>query len=227
MLKKVRNKFYELKLRVKCLIDSYSSEEIEPRKVEITTQEYISKVELIIQEDFTKVEIKDYITASEYGNELKNSGYTGTLEQISFNIMWNSRQQKINKGSYYVIVTESGLYNVFIDGNKITIDERIKVEDLTEEKIIRYDSGSKTYRYTSFKHDIYGSTCYMKFYGKDGVEMKGFELDKELAFKELSTTISNLEKIDVIGNIVDLESLKESILGDFGVEFLGESKKKV
>lgn len=214
MLKKLKNRYNELKLRVKSLRDGNNGKRE-------------SKIEISVQDDLVKVEIKDYISLVQYEEEVKNVIDTDSLNKISFNIMWNSLQQKINKGIYYVLGNENYLYNVLITETTIEIDERIKSDGGTEERIIRFNTEDKSYRYSSLKHDKIGSTYYLKFYNKDGCKMKDFALDKEVAFHELETLLGNIEKFDSIWGIINIESLREYILGDFGVEFLGTGKKKV
>lgn len=212
MFNTLKEKLKKLKLRAESLNEI--KEELPFDMIEITEGE-----------EGLRIEIKDYITCSLYTKLMEIIDLNKVGDNISFNIMWNGQCQKINRGFYYIVQGDN-LYNFLIDGNNLTIDERIKVDDIIEEKIIRYNFDSGEYRYSSLKHDKSGSTFFVKFYNKNGTRLDNFALDKDVAFQELSQVLNNLEGLEVVKRLFNVDEVKNGILGDFGLDFLGASKKK-
>lgn len=173
--------------------------------------------------NISEVIISDYISGTDYIEKMKLID-KDLINLISNNILWNNSEQKINKGHFYIIFHSDKLYNILISGNIIKIDQRIKKDDITEERIINIDTNNNVY-YSSFKHDKIGSTFYHKFYSKNRLYSLGdLDLSKDDALREIKTILFDLEQFDGIENIIDLELLKQSILDDLSE---GSFKKKM
>lgn len=171
-----------------------------------------------------KMEISDYISIVDYVERTDLIDEFGVTNMISNGVFWNSKKQKVNKGIYYVLIVGSRLYNIFIDGDDLAIDERTKINDITEEKIIYFNTINSDYRYFSAKHDKIGSTFYTKYYSKKGSDFGKLNFSKEEAYEEINNVISNLESIEEIACLVDINLLKKGILNDIDNEFLQKRK---
>ena len=192
---------YRLNFKKKQLENSVNNIQREKINADI----FISKYDNVI-----KMEISDYISISDYIEKVK---LYGILEKISNSVLWNSSKQLVNKGTYYIIPHNSRLYNIWINGEKLRIDERTKVNDVIEEKIIFYNNNTHDYRYTSFKHEQDGNTFFTKYYYKGGTPL--LELSKDEAYNDIYSIICNLETIKDIGNIISVDLLRRHILDDF------------
>ncbi len=70
-------------------------------------------------EDTQVIEIKDYMTVQEYLEEKSRIN----LNNITFNVLWNSEKQCINKGIVFVFFCGELLYNILIADGFYKIDE--------------------------------------------------------------------------------------------------------
>lgn len=159
-----------------------------------------------------KIEISDYLKINDYSNRMDELGASLIADKISSNIFWNSSKQKVQKGTIYVIEIDNKLYNILLDDDTIEVDVKIKLEDITEEKILTYDMESREYRYTFFKHDKTGSTFVHKYYNPGLYITKSFELPIEEVTEGVAWIIGELESIDM--SIFDLDILKNNVLRD-------------
>lgn len=146
------------------------------------------------------------------------------LDLICNSVLWSGKRQKVNKGTYFVIINGNYLYNVFLGEEKICIDERIKIGEETHERILFLDSNDE-YGYTNFKHDKVGSTYYTMYYSKKGFPIKSFELSKEDAYEGISELLSRFELIPGVSDILDINVFRSSILDDLVPRSDGVSKK--
>lgn len=200
----------------------------------VKPEEKIGNVNISVTEEngFYKIEISDYISILEYIDMTEFGGIYNILSSISNAVLWNSRKQKVDKGIYYVINIDNHLYNIFINDEKIQIDERIQKEvdeernkdNITEERIITFYVDSREYRYTSFRHDNTGDTYYTKYYGHKGYDLGNFELSDEETFEDINLVLCNLSEIKNIESIIDINFVKEHILKDLSERI---SNKKV
>ena len=193
------------------------------------------EVEIIVssQNNITKIEIPDYVCIGDFVDK-KNYGEEYKILDLLCNcVLWNSDKQKVNKGIYYVIIIDNRIYNILFTDDKIQIDERIKPifdevtnkENITQERVITYDTNKNKYRYYSAKHESDGNTYYTKYYNKNREYSLGtLDLTEEETFEEINLVISNLEAITGIETILDIEFLKENVLKDLG-ENLFQRKK--
>lgn len=180
----------------------------------IEDQKIAFEIRLSKEYNFFKMEISDYVSIVDYVERMRLIDNFGLESLISNAILWNSGKQKVNKGLYYVVPINNRLYNIFIEGNHIKIDERIKTNDITEEKIVSLDIENNDYSYTIHRHDNTGNTFYTRYFNKSGFSFGKLDLSVEDFSKSINSLIHNLENIDNIRNIVDIELLREYILGD-------------
>lgn len=120
----------------------------------------------------------------------------------------------VNKGTYYVLRVDNRLYNIFINGDDFAIDERIEIDDLIEERIVKFNIGNSDYHYFSAKH-YKNSTFYTKYYDKKSLISLGkLDLSEEETFKEISSIVCNLDNIVLMKNIFDTDLIKKCVLDD-------------
>lgn len=172
-----------------------------------------------------KMEISDYISIIDYVDNVKLIDKYKMIDKISNGVLWNNRKQKVNKGLYYVLTEENKLYNILVNDDTVAIDERIKIDDITEERIINFNTRSGDYHYFSAKHDKTGDTFYTRYYSKQGLDLGKLNFSKEEAYEELNNVISNLSSIEEITKIIDTDLLKTNILNDVDIEGFQRKKK--
>ncbi len=179
---------------------------IEEEKVEFDIN--VSKDENIFM-----ITVSHYITISDFVERMHEIDADDLSEQLGNALLWNGSLQKVNKGTYYVIIHNGYLYNVFLGEDNIGIDERIKVGENTHEKIISLKHDGD-YNYTSFKHDKVGSTFYTMYYSKSGFPIPILELTREEAYQEISEVLSNIELVPGIEEVVDVNQFRNAVLDD-------------
>lgn len=202
------------KLRIKKVnLQKYkANNRIESNLIENETDITISKVDNIY-----KIEISDYISISDYIVKKNSNEEYYILDLICNCVLWNGSKQKINKGIYYVISMGNCIYNILFSEENIKIDERIKMElaekDMTQERVITFNTDKNQYHYFSAKHDETGSTFYTKYYNEDRTNSFGaLDLSEQETYDEISSVIHNLENIEGIEKILDIGMLKTEIL---------------
>lgn len=179
---------------------------------------------LLSQENnFFRMDISDYITITEYVERMEEIDQFGIRALVSNAVLWNTKKQKVNQGTFYIIGVGNRLYNILLAANITMIDERTKVEDsteditedITEERIVWVDTANNNYRYTLYHH--YGTdTLYTRYFSKRDPEFGKLELSLEEFIAEINSIIANMEGIEGIESIFDINLLREYILGDLG-----------
>lgn len=173
--------------------------------------------------NISKIVINDYISIGDYVKKMESSDEFQILDLLCNCVLWNSEQQKVNKGTYYVISVGNRLYNILFADEKLIIDERTKIEfdeqaqkeNITEERVITFDINTNEYHYFGAKHDRTGSTFYTRYYNKNrSFSMGNLDLSAKETYDEISSVIYNLESIYKIETIIDLEFFKKYVLED-------------
>lgn len=170
------------------------------------------------------VDVSDYVTIGDYVERMHEIDNYNLLDLIGNAVLWNSKRQRVNKGTYYVIMHDGYLYNILLGEEETIIDERVKVDDHTVEKHIDLHKNGD-YNFTHFKHDKVGSTYYTMYYSKKGFPIKNFELSKEDAYKLISDLLSRFELVPSSDNILDVNMFRENVLDDLVPKSDGVSKK--
>jgi len=163
-------------------------------------------------DDVLKMEISDYISITDYVEKMKEIDKYNLLDLVCNSVLWNSKKQLVNKGTYYILSYDGRLYNIILNEEGLKLDERIKVDGITEEKVIRINSNND-YSFSSLKHDKTGSTFYTKFYDNSTLKMGRLELSESKAYEQIETLIKNLKEDERISDILDIEQV-ENVLKD-------------
>jgi len=169
------------------------------------------------ENNIIKIEISDYISMVEFDDKIKSSDEYSVLDLLCLSLSWNTSRQKVNKGTYYIIITDNRIYNILINDGKIKIDERTQIaldeqtqkENIIEERLITFNIDEEKYRYYTAKHEQNRNTYYTKYYDKNRTYSLGaLDLSEEEALSEIKEVFYNLEGIEGINNILDIELLK-------------------
>lgn len=184
----------------------------------------IFNIDITKENNIFKIKVSDYISITDYTERMKLVDSYNLVNLISNSVLWNSNKRLINKGIYYILMSNDKLYNILICGDELTIDERIKKDAVTEERIINFNKSNNDYKYCSSKNDKTGSNCYLKFYSKNDDVAEGLRLSHDETFKDIYSIISNLEKIQEIYNIFDIYILKDYVLKDLSTN-ISQRKK--
>ena len=159
-----------------------------------------------------KIKISDYLSTADYLDTIKSFGKNNVFSMISNNVLWNSRKQMVNKGSYYILRINNILYNVYVSDFDVVFDSRIKNDDDTYEQIIKYNLVDNKYSYCSFKNDINGSTSNIRYYAPNGIKLIAHKLHRDEAYRMIDDMLTNLVGIDI--DRLDIESIKNTILSE-------------
>ncbi len=170
------------------------------------------------------VDVSDYISIVDYVERMKKIDSFNLLDLICNAVLWNGSKQKVNKGSYFVVVHNDALYNIFLGEDEVSIDERVRAGEETHEKNLTLKNDG-IYHYASFKHDKTGSTFYTMYYSKDGFPIKAFELSKEDAHEEISEFLERTELIPGVQDILNINDFRLNVLDDIVLKSDGVSKK--
>ena len=208
------------------LIEKYLKKK--KRVQEVSTQPVEEKQEFDINisrcNNIYMVDVSDYVTIGDYVERMHEIDNYDLLDLIGNAVLWNSKRQRVNKGTYYVIMHDGYLYNILLGEEETIIDERIKVDDHTVEKHIDLHKNGD-YNFTHFKHDKVGSTYYTMYYSKKGFPIKNFELSKEDAYELISDLLSRFELVPSSDNILDVNMFRDNVLDDLVPKSDGVSKK--
>ena len=221
---------------------------IEEPKTETTTETIASEeqkaahaeknIPIVVSKanNYYKVEINDFVTSGDFVDKKKSSEEYSILGLIPSIIFWNSSLQKINKGTYYIIDTEDGLFSLLFTDEEVSINERRKKdldederkhiawsfgikeeavisEPITKEKNITLYLNDNDVSFSSLKHRSDGDTYETRYYRKSKeLNIGHLELTPEEAKNEMEQVLAHLGEIEGIETIVNLGSLKEQIL---------------
>lgn len=178
--------------------------------IEVKNQEF--EIMLSQEQKFLKMEINDYISIVDYEERMQEIDQFGIKTLVGSAVLWNSSKQKVNKGKFYIVVMEHRLYNILVDGNQIKVDERIKNNNIIEERILLFNVEAHDYDYTVHNHDQIGNTFYTRYYNKTGISFGKLNLSTEEFVDGVSSLIKNLENIEGMKNVLDIELFKVCIL---------------
>ena len=204
-------------IMLKELFEKYlkRKKEVGPEVVQVVETEPKEEFDITISRDdhVLKVEISDYVKMVDYYERMKEIDDFNLLDLICNAVLWNGQRQRVNKGSYYVIMHDCYLYNVFFGEEETIIDERVKVdEDTIQKHITLHHDGD--YNYTHFKHNKELSTYYTKYYSKKGFPIKNFELSKEEAYEGISGLLNRFELVPGSSDILDVNIFRNNVLDD-------------
>lgn len=210
---------------LKELIDKYlRRKKVVEEKIQPVEEKQVFDISISRCNNVFIVDVSDYVTIGDYVERMHEIDNYNLLDLIGNAVLWNSKRQRVNKGTYYVIMHDGYLYNILLGEEETIIDERVKVDDHTVEKHIDLHKNGD-YNFTHFKHDKVGSTYYTMYYSKKGFPIKNFELSKEDAYKLISDLLSRFELVPSSDNILDVNMFRENVLDDLVPKSDGVSKK--
>ena len=210
---------------LKELIDKYlRRKKVVEEKIQPVEEKQVFDISISRCNNVFIVDVSDYVTIGDYVERMHEIDNYNLLDLIGNAVLWNSKRQRVNKGTYYVIMHDGYLYNILLGEEETIIDERIKVDDHTVEKHIDLHKNGD-YNFTHFKHDKVGSTYYTMYYSKKGFPIKNFELSKEEAYELISDLLSRFELVPSSDNILDVNMFRDNVLDDLVPKSDGVSKK--
>lgn len=210
---------------LKELIDKYlRRKKVVEEKIQPVEEKQVFDISISRCNNVFIVDVSDYVTIGDYVERMHEIDNYNLLDLIGNAVLWNSKRQRVNKGTYYVIMHDGYLYNILLGEEETIIDERVKVDDHTVEKHIDLHKNGD-YNFTHFKHDKVGSTYYTMYYSKKGFPIKNFELSKEDAYELISDLLSRFELVPSSDNILDVNMFRDNVLDDLVPKSDGVSKK--
>lgn len=166
------------------------------------------------ENDVLKIDISDYISIFDYIERMKLIGDGKYINVLVNGVLWNGSKQCVNKGSYYVFSIGDKTYNILVNDDEYKINERVKKDDTTEDKLLRFRKADDDYGYSVLKHDKNGSTFFTKYYCKKHINYGKLGLTVEETFRDIYYMLFNLSKKENINDIIDIELLKSKIYDD-------------
>lgn len=155
------------------------------------------------------IEIEDYLSIQEYMDKSNDIN----LDDVTFNVLWNSDRQCINKGFVFAFRVDEGIYNILVNDEVTLIDERVNVDGITEERFIRL-SNSDEYSFSFLKHDASGSTFYTQYFSPKSDFTVGLQLQPKVAMDEIAKVIYTLTHVEGIENVLSIARLNNVIISD-------------
>ncbi len=210
--------FRNKKTRVLGAMQYGKTESVEPQETNtLADRQYAKDIDMSIskEDDYFKVTVADYYTLSEYVEKMREIDKFGIEELLNNSVVWNSRKQRINKGTYFVFGHNNNLYNILVNDEQIRIDERIFIDEETLNRVITFYSG-QSYQYFRCIHDKNGSSRDCRYY-KPNDDFPMLELTREEFLQDFNATISSLKTFKPIDDILDLKKL-DSYLFDKKVD---------
>lgn len=158
------------------------------------------------------IEIRECMCVSRFKKEKEHISY----DNISFNTLWNNEKQCINKGFLFIFFYGEFLYNIFISDDLYKIDERLKENGETLEKIIFITPKKANYTYVSMKHDEIGSTVSTRCFSNGKSDEIGSSIPVVEVYEEVFEIIQRLETVEGIENAIDLVEFYSIVMEDLG-----------
>lgn len=169
-------------------------------------------ISISIQEDYDKVIVADYYTINEYIEKMKKIHGLDIDKSLNTSVVWNSKRQKVNKGTYFVFGINGHLYNILINDEIIKIDERHIVNKQTMNSVVTFYNNSPSWEYFTCMHDENGSTYDTKYCNSKGfATVKAFEMSRHEAVCNWVFITRELKNFKAIDEIVDMGKLDEHI----------------
>ena len=217
-----------LKEKLKELRNKLTSYKPQNKSLQITDNEKKQIFDIKISENngIFKVEISDYINIVDYLERMKKIDTFDIDSKLTNSVLWNNRKQRVNKGVYFVFHHNNKLYNILINENIIKIDERTKIGEETEEKIIEFNINYLDYNYFRCMHDKNFSSYLTRYYSKNNPVLINLELPQEEFYEDLSSILSNLETLENIRCIINIDIIKQQILENLNKKRI-QNKKKI
>lgn len=200
-------------------------------------EKFKNNITISKQNNIYKIEIHDYMSIHEYVETTNSSNEYDVLKSMAFSILWSNIDQKINKGTYYLINVNNRTYSILLKAEEIYINERTQktIDDnekllitstlknynndfgeyISEDKYLKYYPKRNDCFYSNLKHDSHGSTYYTRYYNMNKKYSFGkLELTDQEAYDEINSLLCNLEEINELKEILDINLLKTNILSD-------------
>lgn len=165
-----------------------------------------------------KLEISDYMNPFAFLEQIKSKDIYNVYNMLGSGVLWNSHYQCINKGTIYTFNHNNKLYNILVDGDDITIDERFNQDRTRKERSLTLNKARGYYRYFECTHDEIGSSHDIKYYSKDRSNDSLTNMAKEEFKSSFESIISNLSCVSGIKNIIDIDLIKTSISNTLSTE---------
>lgn len=143
----------------------------------------------------------------DYYYELKRKLPKDIINKLSFNVIMDD-WPNIYEKSIFCFEKENFLYNLVSNNNKICISEKRKDDLNVIERVLEIDKNSKHYKISCMLHDCNHSTSDVKsYYSNSKLNGECSSFDKNSAIFEIRELFSNLKKINIDDDIIDIHKL--------------------
>lgn len=106
----------------------------------------------------------------------------------------------------------------------IKIEERTKIRDEVEERIITFKTNNADYRYFKCIHDKNGSSYSTRYYDNSKTILYNSELSNEEVSEDLNLMLFNLETFERIKSIINVEIVRQQIFKDLNKKYIRKKK---
>jgi len=134
-------------------------EHTEPKETSaLASRQYGNDVDISIskKDGYFKVTVAGYYTINEYVEKMREINNLGIENLLNNSVVWNSKKQCVNKGTYFIFRHDGNLYNILINDDIIKIDERYPLGKETMNKVVTFYKNILSYKYFKCVHDKNG-----------------------------------------------------------------------
>lgn len=149
----------------------------------------------------------------DYCSELERKLPKYIIDKFSFNVIMDDWPNVYEK-SIFCFEKDNFLYNIVFNHDKISISEKRKEDLDIIERVFEIDKNSKQYKISCMIHDSNYSTRDVHCYHSNSElnsDYSSFSFDKKKALLEIRELFSNLKKLDVATNIIDIHKLYKDL----------------
>ena len=108
---------------------------------------------------FYIIEIKKQLSILDYTKVIDEVDKSGVSDMVSGSIFWNSSNQTVNDGNYYITANNNQIFNLLFNDDRLSVDIRTNYDKYCDEKLITIDNDNN-FTYWGAKHDKKGNTTY-------------------------------------------------------------------
>lgn len=168
-------------------------------------------IEVTVLGNIVKVDIKEDCTVMEYVPTMRKKGHEWIEDKIP-NATLFDKNVNIKKKVIYLFEKENIRYSCYTTEDVIHINERTTNENNhIDERIITVYKKEDNYVISEMKHDENRSTYFVKSHEKKNPEYEFFQLGKDNANQLGKEVLSNLEKINGVGTLIDLDFIYQRL----------------
>ncbi len=187
---------------------------------EIVTKRKSFNIDVFENNGLYKIEISDYISISDYLERIRVLNLEDIDSKLTSGVMWNGKKQCINKGIYFAFTHDDRQYCILKNENEIIIEERTKIGEEMQDKILEISLRDFKYHYFRCMHDKTGSSYDTRFYSRGSSVIKKLELTREEFDDDFNGLVGRLSTFEYILDVIDILEINNLIISSIDDTFI-------